>query len=99
MAKYTFDEHGDTFNYFLLTTLAIILIPTTYLTVFKTKAGKFCFWSCVSMKKRVKLLKHNAIRCKPKIRECKHFFSVFRGLLVGLPPWNEMEKNTPELKR
>ncbi|KAF9374905.1 secretory subunit [Podila verticillata] len=39
MAKYTFDEHGDTFNYFLLTTLAIILIPTTYLTVFKTKAA------------------------------------------------------------
>ncbi|KAF9021961.1 secretory subunit [Haplosporangium bisporale] len=39
MAKYTFDEHGDTFNYFLLTTLAIILIPTTYLTLFKTKAA------------------------------------------------------------
>ncbi|KAG0342015.1 secretory subunit [Podila humilis] len=39
MAKYTFDEHGDTFNYFLLTTLAIILIPTTYLTLFKTKTA------------------------------------------------------------
>ncbi|KAG0324408.1 secretory subunit [Dissophora globulifera] len=35
MAKYTFDENGDTFNYFVLTTLAIILIPATYLTVFK----------------------------------------------------------------
>ncbi|KAF9584575.1 secretory subunit [Lunasporangiospora selenospora] len=37
MAKYTFDEGGDTFNYFLLTSLAIILIPTTYLTLFKSK--------------------------------------------------------------
>lgn len=46
MAKYTFDEHGDTFNYFLLTTLAIILIPTTYLTLFKTKAGKFLCYFC-----------------------------------------------------
>ena len=59
MAKYTFDEHGDTFNYFLLTTLAIILIPTTYLTLFKTKAGKICFWSCLSWIKQVKLFRHN----------------------------------------
>ena len=39
MAKYTFDENGDTFNYFVLTTLAIILIPATYLTIFR-KTGK-----------------------------------------------------------
>ncbi|KAF8942508.1 secretory subunit [Haplosporangium gracile] len=35
MAKYTFDENGDTFNFFVLTTLAIILIPVTYLNIFK----------------------------------------------------------------
>ncbi|KAG0213313.1 secretory subunit [Mortierella sp. NVP41] len=35
MAKYTFDENGDTFNFFVLTTLAIILIPSTYITFFK----------------------------------------------------------------
>ncbi|KAF9141813.1 secretory subunit [Mortierella sp. GBA39] len=35
MAKYTFDENGDTFNFFVLTTLAIILIPATYLNIFK----------------------------------------------------------------
>ncbi|KAG0376519.1 secretory subunit [Mortierella sp. AD032] len=35
MAKYTFDENGDTFNFFVLTTLAIILIPATYLNLFK----------------------------------------------------------------
>lgn len=40
MAKYTFDENGDTFNFFVLTTLAIILIPTTYLNIFK-KTGKY----------------------------------------------------------
>jgi preprotein translocase subunit Sec63 len=39
MAKYTFDENGDTFNFFVLTTLAIILIPVTYLNIFK-KTGK-----------------------------------------------------------
>ncbi|KAI1316593.1 secretory subunit [Mortierella claussenii] len=35
MAKYTFDEHGDMFNYFVMTALAIILLPATYLTIFK----------------------------------------------------------------
>ncbi|KAF9924001.1 secretory subunit [Linnemannia zychae] len=38
MAKYTFDENGDTFNFFVLTTLAIILIPATYVTLFKKSA-------------------------------------------------------------
>ncbi|KAG0290181.1 secretory subunit [Linnemannia gamsii] len=38
MAKYTFDENGDTFNFFVLTTLAIILIPVTYLNIFKKTA-------------------------------------------------------------
>ncbi|KAF8951104.1 secretory subunit [Entomortierella lignicola] len=38
MAKYTFDENGDTFNFFVLTTLGIILIPATYLTFFKRTA-------------------------------------------------------------
>lgn len=40
MAKYTFDENGDTFNFFVLTTLAIILIPATYFNIFK-KTGKY----------------------------------------------------------
>ncbi|KAF9438192.1 secretory subunit [Entomortierella beljakovae] len=35
MAKYTFDENGDTFTFFVLTTLGIILLPATYLTFFK----------------------------------------------------------------
>ncbi|KAF9970315.1 secretory subunit [Actinomortierella ambigua] len=33
MAKPTFDENGDTFNYFLLVTLLIVLVPSTYVTL------------------------------------------------------------------
>lgn len=94
MAKYTFDEHGDTFNYFLLTTLAIILIPTTYLTLFKTKAGKICFWSCLSWMKQVKLFRHNPIQYGPKMRGCKAspFLSMFRGLLWATPLGTKWKK-------
>ncbi|KAG0204315.1 secretory subunit [Mortierella sp. GBA30] len=38
MAKPTFDENGDTFNYFVMTMLAIILLPATYVTLFKKTA-------------------------------------------------------------
>ncbi|KAG0228389.1 secretory subunit [Actinomortierella wolfii] len=33
MAKPTFDENGDTFNYFLLVTLLIVLVPSTFATL------------------------------------------------------------------
>ncbi|KAG0258354.1 secretory subunit [Mortierella polycephala] len=38
MAKPTFDENGDTFNYFVMTMLAMVLIPATYVTLFKKTA-------------------------------------------------------------
>ncbi|KAF9159165.1 secretory subunit [Actinomortierella ambigua] len=41
MAKPTFDENGDTFNYFLLVTLLIVLIPSTYVTLKANTAQYF----------------------------------------------------------
>ncbi|KAF9915824.1 secretory subunit [Lobosporangium transversale] len=54
MAKYTFDENGDTFNYFVLTTLAIILLPATYLTIFKKTvvAARKVHCSCDACKRK-----------------------------------------------
>lgn len=39
--RYIYDEQGVTFNYFLLTFIAIFLIPTTYFSLFSTDKGLF----------------------------------------------------------
>src|SRR3954465_13389946 len=39
--RYIYDEQGVTFNYFLLTFIAIFLIPTTYFSLFNTDKGMY----------------------------------------------------------
>lgn len=34
MGKYSYDESGDFFNYFVLSILALVLIPTTWSSLF-----------------------------------------------------------------
>ncbi|KAJ3035523.1 secretory subunit [Rhizophlyctis rosea] len=61
MAQYQYDETGAIFNYFLLTILALVLVPMTYTKVFGAKAKRdpnACKCAnCQNKRKRIAALK------------------------------------------
>ncbi len=50
--KFQYDESGSTFVYFLLSFLALILIPSTYYCIIKKKKeseSSFIHWKCINV--------------------------------------------------
>ncbi|RIA89174.1 Sec63 Brl domain-containing protein [Glomus cerebriforme] len=77
--RYIYDEQGVTFNYFLLTFIAIFLIPTTYFLLFNTsKDAKLrknsC--NCVACLRKESYLKNRKINPTDRISKKAIFVAV-----------------------
>ncbi|KAF9984231.1 secretory subunit [Modicella reniformis] len=97
MAKYTFDENGDTFNFFVLTTLTIILVPATYLAIFKRTVVAVRKHSC-----SCDACKRKASRAAPRKSSGsgKKAIAILLGwVLFGFVAYQAYITPTPEVNR